>query len=162
MTITIRQGETYPSWGFPRLWWKKREFNFVFWFGEDALSMYEPELTSIHKLYGVGWFYPKLNPHHEFSVRVGWAVLGNEISLYAYVYSNSVRSWHYITSVRVNQLCDAQIFFSNSHCCIKINDEEHKFVFFRPKRFPMFRLLPAIGSNKKAKSDIRIQLHEIS
>ena len=114
--------------------------------------------SSIHKLFGIGFF-----PYHRInSIRFGWSYEGTElIRIHKYIYKDGVRTIEPLTWVPVNEPAYLSIFSdkeSQSYGMIC----QH--VVEQVKMKPQFgyQLYPYFGGRWKAPHDIEIKMVKIS
>ncbi len=76
--------------------------------------------ADINKLYG----FTEGTNNHVNSARIGWCWLNNSLRLYAYTYSNSIRTMAEITRVEIGAEISCSISVSEGAYLFKINDQK--------------------------------------
>lgn len=113
--------------------------------------------SSIHKLFGIGFF-----PYHRInSIRFGWSYEGLEsIRIHKYIYKDGVRTIEPLTWVQVNEPAYFSIFSdggSQSYGMICQHIVEQ--VKIKPQIG--YQLYPYFGGNQKAPHDIEIIMERL-
>ena len=172
---TIKRGRSY-NYGFPRIEKNKRGFILDFNFNEGLLSL-EDNQQSIHKI--GGWSYrllPKIDNdtlligHHWMSIRAGFQVINDVITVSCYYYRTGLR-FDFPMLEGINFMCDYRMVVMLqdngmeakvkllSYCMNSVRDEFEGGIGF-PQRFTSnygYGLGFALGGNMKAEKDVFIE-----
>jgi hypothetical protein len=139
----------------------KKELRFMVVF--DSTCIYanrKPEnARDINKLYG---FSDCSSLHHNNSARVGWLWNGKAIELYAYCYSDSVRSNKLLGSLALEQAAELSIRVEPGQYIFLWDGKETAMA--RGCDSPViggFKLFPYFGGDETSPHDMRIFIKEI-
>ena len=128
--------------------------------GSCRYELPKEDQEDINKLFGFSLGFN----HHKDSARFGWFYKKDQIHLYSYTYSNSKRSYEFITKLELNKIYSLSIFSFNNEFEFSVSYGGELIAIKKVKNNKPFsigyKLWPYFGGNNPAPHDIKISLTE--